>query len=93
MTEIDIISSDNLFSSDDLDKLNQLNSSDLSESETIIEVRNGKYFICSAFDPNANNINYIIDGNNNNELNNDWKVCPNCKVRLLDLGMASSECS
>ena len=88
MSETDIISSDNLFSSDDLEKLNQLA---VIEPETIIEVRNGKYFVCSAFDPNANDIN--ATQNTTSEVNKDWKVCPICKVRLQDLGVASSECS
>jgi hypothetical protein len=88
MSETDIISSDNLFSNDDLEKLNQLA---VIEPETIIEVRNGQYFVCSAFDPNANDINAIQ--NTTSEVNKDWKVCPICKVRLQDLGVASSECS
>ena len=97
MTEIcqtTIISSDSLFSCDDLDKLNQLNLSSDNSPETIIhEVRNGQYFVCSAFDPNANNLNFEISETNTNEINKDWKVCPNCKVRLQDLGVATSECS
>jgi len=93
MTETDIISSDSLFSNDDLEKLGQLNDFD-HEPETIIEVRNGQYFVCSAFDPNANNLNNINDHTENgNEVNKDWKVCPICKVRLQDSGFATSECS
>lgn len=92
MSEIDIISSDSLFSNETLEQLNQL--SVYSDSpETLIEVRNGQYFVCSAFDPNANNLNIPTSNNTNSEINDEWKVCPMCKVRLQDLGFAMSECS
>lgn len=89
MTNTDIICGADLFGSDVLNKLEQL---DIVNQETIIEVRRGKYFSCSAFDPNVGNL--MHNGTNlESEINEDWKVCPNCKVKLQDLGMASSECS
>lgn len=92
-----IITSDSLFTNDELAMLDQLTLDDCSE--TLVEFKDGQYFTHNfsspnddAFDPNANNLNVIIK-NELNELNTDWKLCPRCKVRLQDLGVASSECS
>jgi len=93
-----IITGDSLFTSDELNMLNQLTVADDDEKdidETLVEFKNGQYFLSSlsnddAFDPNANNLNVAL---NTNEVNEHWKLCPHCKVRLQDLGVASSECS
>lgn len=90
MADTEIICGADLFGQDTLNKLEQLEIVD--PEETIIEVRCGEYFSCSAFDPNSSNLMYS-GTNSDNEINTDWKICPTCKLKLHDLGMASSTCS
>ena len=91
MTSIDIISSDSLFTNDELDMLDQLNT---FKDETLInEYKNGlfthEYYSNDHFNPNINSLNETPENNKNA----DYKVCPKCKGRLQDLGVATSECS
>lgn len=100
-SETNIISSDSLFTNDELDMLEQLNLTDDTNEkvdETIVEYKNGKYFFQNYhsndyFDPNSNNLNISLEEDYKGETNSDWKLCPKCKVRLQDLGFATSECS
>ena len=100
-SETNIISSDSLFTNDELDMLEQLNLTDDTNEkvdETIVEYKNGKYFFQNYhsndyFDPNSNNLDISLEEDYKGETNSDWKLCPKCKVRLQDLGFATSECS
>ena len=43
----------------------------------------------TALSPAIKSVTFLLKG----ETNSDWKLCPKCKVRLQDLGFATSECS